>query len=358
MTQLPPNPDLVYKYKLMFIYFKPFESRGEAWGITFRRVVWALILFQVFVTGLFSLRKLFHLTFFMIPLLSYTTWWGYTMMNDFTPLGEHTALSSICDVQRGEEMEGVLGVTDDPASRSQSGLNHRRYAVNDDTLYVAPTSKYTDYSQPPMNIFYNGILNTGRRRYGEPALSGKMPEPWLPSEGRQPSFGDGAAERRGVVLSLRRKMRKRLRQQTDAEENGQPLPGAAEATDAALTLGREELEARERGLPRSSSSTPSNPWARSAAPPLLRETTYQWPEEAVHFPDEHAWDAVDDDEEDEEDVAQPGEGIPASPVSEADIWTIGTSGPANTSQHTFTVPTGGARFPAPLRRCMRFVINQ
>lgn len=306
--------DLVFKYKLLFIYFKPFESRGEAWGITFRRVLWALILFQTFVTGLFSLRKLFHLTIFMLPLLGYTMWWGYTMMNDFTPLGEHTALSSICDVQRGEEMEGVLGVADDPASRSQSELNHRRYAVNDETLYVAPTSKYTDYSQPPMNIFYNGVLNTGRRRYGEPALSGKLPEPWLPTPAREPAFGDGETERRGVVLSLRRKVRKQLRRsQSLAEDNGQPRPGAAEETENALNLGREELHIRESSRS-SNTSTPSNPWARPSDPPVLRQTNFEWRSDRMHLPDEHAWDATDDDEDDEE-TPSAGDEAPASPVS-------------------------------------------
>jgi len=78
--------------------------------------------------------------------------------------------------------------------------------MNDETLYVAPSSKLTDYSQPPMTNFYYGVLNTGRRRYAHPALSGSLPSPWLPAPDRPKAFGDGAAERRGVVLSLRRKM--------------------------------------------------------------------------------------------------------------------------------------------------------
>ena len=55
-----------------------------------------------------------------------------------------------------------------------SNLNRRRYAQNDETLYVAPADERTDYvsitislihsctdsmqSQPPMANFYSGVL--------------------------------------------------------------------------------------------------------------------------------------------------------------------------------------------------------
>jgi len=51
----------------------------------------------------------------------------------------------------------------DPLARSN--LNRRRYAQNDETLYVAPEDDRTDYSQPPMSNWYPGVLNTGKRRY-------------------------------------------------------------------------------------------------------------------------------------------------------------------------------------------------
>lgn len=95
-----------------------------------------------------------------------------------------------------------------------SSLNHKRYAMNDETLYVAPSSRHTDYSQPPLNNFYYGVLNTGRRRYAHPALSGSLPTPWLPQPERERRFGDGAKARRGVVLSLRRKIGKGRRGST------------------------------------------------------------------------------------------------------------------------------------------------
>lgn len=63
-----------------------------------------------------------------------------------------------------------------------------------------------------MTNWYNGVLNTGKRRYGHPALTGVLPTPWLPLKKDQTlanhidhdesgKGGDGNA----VVLTLRRR---------------------------------------------------------------------------------------------------------------------------------------------------------
>ncbi|KAL7418593.1 hypothetical protein Q5752_007051 [Cryptotrichosporon argae] len=265
---------LVYKYKLLFIYFKPYESNGEAWAIASRRQLWALFIFQLFMTGLFSLRGNYYFTLAMAPLLLYTLWWSWTMFRDFGPLGRYLALSSVCEVERGEEAERVVGIGESGPTRSQSNLNHRRYAVNDETLYVAPSDRRTDYSQPPMSAFYPGVLNTGRRRYAHPALSGSLPTPWLPVQERERAFGQSARERRGVVLSLRRKMAKKLsRARADADDNdggdASPAPeggpgsaGRARSRDN-LAVPEEWVTGasiREPARQASASSSAADPW--------------------------------------------------------------------------------------------------
>lgn len=96
------------------VYFKPYESNGEAWRITFNRLLWALIIFQLFMTGIFSLQQQrerhLWLPLAMIPLISYTLWWAWSVIGDFGPLSTYLALSSVCDVQRGEEADTVAGV--------------------------------------------------------------------------------------------------------------------------------------------------------------------------------------------------------------------------------------------------------
>jgi hypothetical protein len=102
------------------VYFKPYESNGEAWRITFTRLLWAVVIFQLFMTGLFTLRKLFWPSVAMVPLIGYTLWWAWMTSRDFGPLSEFLALSSICEVERGEGAEQVVGVAaEGQVTRSQ-----------------------------------------------------------------------------------------------------------------------------------------------------------------------------------------------------------------------------------------------
>ncbi|GMK59469.1 hypothetical protein CspeluHIS016_0800750 [Cutaneotrichosporon spelunceum] len=283
----------VYKYKLLFVYFKPFEAGGTAWGITFRRMIWGLLLFQVFVTGLFSLRKKPTAVLFMVALLTYTAWWGFVMNRDFKPLSAYTALCNICEVQNGEGAGDVAGIPEAP--RSQQHLNLRRYAVNDDTLYVAPADSRTDYSQPPMNRFYDGVLNTGRRRYASPALNGRLPRPWLPAKERSREFGDGVSERRGIVLSLRRKVAKRFQRKKGSFTDAPDSP-------------RDEPPRVLEGVTSANASWASNPW-RDPSPATTSPATptpsrspgrisFDWSSGVMVFPDDHVWDDEDDEGDD------------------------------------------------------------
>ncbi|THH04916.1 hypothetical protein EW145_g5182 [Phellinidium pouzarii] len=202
---------LVYKYKLLFVFYKPYESQGQAWPITFTRLIWGIIIFQVFMTGIFLLKNSFVLSSLMVPLLFGTFVWSVYTANAFRPLSDYVNLSSVFEVQRGEETAEVLRMrAGHPVTWSQSNLNRRRYAQNDETLYVAPEDERTDYSQPPMANWYSGVLNTGKRRYGHPALNGVLPQPWLPLKKGQTLVNRETATSNGqsneaVVLTLRKR---------------------------------------------------------------------------------------------------------------------------------------------------------
>lgn len=61
-------------------------------------------------------------------------------------LGKYVATSSVFEVERGVESNDVNKIkAGHPVSLSQSNLSRRRYAQNDDTLYVAPEDERTDY---------------------------------------------------------------------------------------------------------------------------------------------------------------------------------------------------------------------
>ena len=141
------------------MFYKPYESQGQAWPITFTRLIWGIIIFQVFMTGLFLLKKGYVLASLMVPLIVLTIFFSYYTHKVCEPLARNVNLSSVVEVERGRESEEVARMREGhPVSWSQSNLNRRRYAQNDETLYVAPEDERTDYSQPPMSNWYPGVL--------------------------------------------------------------------------------------------------------------------------------------------------------------------------------------------------------
>lgn len=185
-----------------------------------------------------------------------------------------------------------------------------------------------------MNNFYYGVLNTGRRRYAHPALSGSLPKPWLPAIDRPRAFGDGAKERRGVVLSLRRKKGKMLRRsQADlldpsderiVEEGGEIPEGWATGDilrdgstrpSSAINTPRDGDEDQEgEGMSGSRlSSTPSsisNPWRDpTPQPPTAtqrQQRSYDAASGMIALPDDevNVWDDSGSEGEDEHHRAE------------------------------------------------------
>ena len=116
---------VVYKYKLLFgklhpllsrdtshqsllVFYKPYESQGQAWPITFVRLIWGIMVFLIFMTGIFTLRKAWLTSIMLIPLLFSTLVWAWYVNRMFKPLSRYVSLSSVHEVQRGEETADVL----------------------------------------------------------------------------------------------------------------------------------------------------------------------------------------------------------------------------------------------------------
>ncbi|KAF9244266.1 hypothetical protein BU15DRAFT_86167 [Melanogaster broomeanus] len=203
---------IVYKYKLLFVFYKPYESRGQAWPLAFVRLIWGIVIFQIFMIGILTLRQCYIMSSLLAPLVVATVVWSWYIHKTFQPLSNAVCLSSVCEVERGEEAADVVRIREGhPVTWSQSNLSRRRYGHNDETLYVAPEDERTDYSQPPMANWYRGVLNTGKRRYGHPAFTGVLPEPWLPLKKGQTLMNglrNGVTRTtlgstQGIVLNLR-----------------------------------------------------------------------------------------------------------------------------------------------------------
>lgn len=108
------------------MFYKPYESQGQAWPITFVRLLWAVVIFQVLMAGIFTLERYYTLSTLMAPLILFTIYWGYAVYHQFEGLSQFVSLSSVCEVQRGEDSDDV--------ARLRAGVNSvnpsHRYACH------------------------------------------------------------------------------------------------------------------------------------------------------------------------------------------------------------------------------------
>ncbi|KAG5645965.1 hypothetical protein DXG03_004757 [Asterophora parasitica] len=324
---------VVYKYKLLFVFYKPYESQGQAWPITFVRLIWGVVIFLVFMIGIFTLRKSYIISSLLVPLLVGTVVWSWYIDKNLKPLSKFVSLSSVYEVQRGEETADVLRLkAGHPVTWSQSNLNKRRYAQNDDTLYVAPEDERTDYvnSQPPMAGWYNGVLNTGKRRYGHPALAGVLPEPWLPlKKGQSLVNHDHRADaprpkdNEAVVLTLRKRyssVRGRRQSSVPPAARNLDLGGAGPSGSRGIVPGNggaEELAAVavntnpwEDARPRAGSSS-------NGGHTLNHRLSFDVASGVIMLPDDGEW--LEDDADSDEDFGTENTGGLERSITEASV---------------------------------------
>jgi hypothetical protein len=77
------------------VFVNPYESTGEAWPTTFARLVWGIVLFQLFMLGLFAARQSWFATSGLVPLLLGTIAWSWNVREDCKGLSQHVPLATI-----------------------------------------------------------------------------------------------------------------------------------------------------------------------------------------------------------------------------------------------------------------------
>ncbi|KAH7058463.1 hypothetical protein BKA57DRAFT_449336 [Linnemannia elongata] len=230
---------VVYKYQVLYIFFRPNESNGEIWPMVYNRIMVGLLIFQSTMIGVLMLKKSYLFGALLAPLPIGTVWFwvwttkAYKLTAQYIPLellrpeGPDSHLVStpsapavlpsaigaadqvpghvLIDV--GQPTEGNSATTNGAAATNGQangiavatatavitpGGNQRlipRSAVEDDDYQAIP-DRYTDYRQPPMTL-YPGVLNSGMRQYLHPAISGPLPTLWLPlkktGDGKKPN---------------------------------------------------------------------------------------------------------------------------------------------------------------------------
>lgn len=77
------------------VFVNPYESTGEAWPTTFARLVWGIVLFELFMLGLFAARQSWYAATGVVPLLLGTIAWSWSVREDCKGLSRHTPLATI-----------------------------------------------------------------------------------------------------------------------------------------------------------------------------------------------------------------------------------------------------------------------
>jgi hypothetical protein len=317
------------------------------------------------MTGIFILKKSYILSSLLAPLLIGTVLWSWHVHKSLKPLSEFVSLSSVFEVQRGEETADVFRLREGhPVTWSQSNLNRRRYAQNDDTLYVAPEDERTDYVWFHFFLFFSSLIislslsrqwltgttvcsskanlynvilvlmvfkSTGKRRYGHPALNGVLPEPWLPlKKGQSLVNNDRVGSPRlnkdsnqAVVLTLRQRY------------------GVVRRGVRSLAVGMEGLgDIRDVGL---RDPNTINPWEDTRPtsvhrpqtdPTLYRRLSFDHATGVIMLPDDGAWLAEDGDS-DEEDGGMEDSQLEQSIISEPPSSSTDFLSPASPSRRRY-----------------------
>jgi hypothetical protein len=210
--------------------------------MVFPRIITGMIIFQLTMTGLFFLKRYIVLGVLCIPLIVLTVIYKVVMdqayykstkalplhflkeemmklpthdisQNELTNNNRSSRRSSILsfssafsknkpsDTQApksGQQIEvskqmgdgskqvgeGDAQYTEHQQELSRKASRLKKKVILDFDDYEAVADKLTDYRQPPQSL-NSGVLDTGLRRYGNPALVGVMPQLWLPVKANQ-----------------------------------------------------------------------------------------------------------------------------------------------------------------------------
>ena len=236
---------LVCKYQLLYVYFHSYEVAGRMWPMVFSRIIIGLIIFELTSAGLFLLNKSYPLAGLCVPLLFFTVAYkvvmdkAYQRSTQFLPLqllseklgplttaigsrgvSTHSEESSIHPLvpnqQQGESSSSKQPIVDSAptvttsnssSSRLATLRNRKRRTVLDEDDYVAQPRKFTDFREPPMTLL-DGILNTGMKQYGHPALLGVLPQIWLPVKAGSEMTQPITSTSRGIAEGKKNKRKK------------------------------------------------------------------------------------------------------------------------------------------------------
>ncbi|CAG8724209.1 1375_t:CDS:1 [Racocetra fulgida] len=123
----------------------------------------------------------------LFPLLVVTTLYWYYVNEAYARITAFIPLKTLKEEENIENSSFAPSTSNSPkpSDNESSQITFpntdkgKMNSLSDMEIYRAAPDLYTDYIQPPMTL-YDGVLNTGMREFGAPALVGKLPWLWLP----------------------------------------------------------------------------------------------------------------------------------------------------------------------------------
>jgi hypothetical protein len=195
----------IYKYQMLYSMDQPQHATGGAWRIICYRIILGLVVFQVVMAGILTLKSAFTGALLIAPLLVLTVWYSFYFGRRFTPLTLFIALRSI----KRDSDPGTEGNPDrDPEQQpTEMRLTRRMSTIDEDKekgmKFVNPSlvsalAQPWVYEDPPPTISPEqsfdptgatspSVNGDSHRRTPESGLNGP---PVLSSEASSFSLGD------------------------------------------------------------------------------------------------------------------------------------------------------------------------
>ncbi|KAI9280733.1 hypothetical protein BY458DRAFT_450940 [Sporodiniella umbellata] len=87
----------VFKYQLLYVYFRPYEAAGRLWIMTVPRVIFGLVLFQLTMIGLFVVKSYYQLSIGCVPLIVLTVLFKISLDRAFLQNAQNLPLQMLQD---------------------------------------------------------------------------------------------------------------------------------------------------------------------------------------------------------------------------------------------------------------------
>lgn len=185
----------VYKYQLIYSYVHPPHSTGKVWPMIFRRLIFGLIIFQLFMCGTLALEGAILLSIICTPLFLVTMAVSWNFEKYYLPLHNFIALRAIqspvdFDTQFDDDQLLALAPSEEvlryESSRSPGPENHTTEEATETSVLLDGDFSISNASPQRRHRRKVSTVDEEREQftdYTHPDLVNPLYGPWIGFEG-------------------------------------------------------------------------------------------------------------------------------------------------------------------------------